>query len=86
MSYIHCDFATLSLWGACHGISESSSENHDLLASSQSNQVHPESLSQGESEVAQLCPTLCNPMDCSLPGCSVHGIFQARILEWVAMI
>ena len=35
--------------------------------------------------VAQLCLTLCNPMDCSLPGFSVHGIFQARILEWVAM-
>ena len=33
----------------------------------------------------QLCPTLCNPMDYSLPGSSVHGIFQARILEWVAM-
>ena len=33
--------------------------------------------------VAQSCPTLCNPMDCSPPGSSVHGIFQARILEWV---
>ena len=38
-----------------------------------------------ESEVAQLCPTLCDPMNCSLPGSSVHGIFQARILEWVAI-
>ena len=38
-----------------------------------------------ESEVAQLCPTLCNPMDCSLPGSSIHGIFQARVLEWVAI-
>ena len=36
-------------------------------------------------ELAQSCPTLCNPMDCSLPGSSVHGIFQARILEWVAI-
>ena len=36
-------------------------------------------------EVAQLCPTLCNPMDCRLPGSSIHGIFQARILEWVAI-
>ena len=36
------------------------------------------------SEVAQLCPTLCDPMDCSLPGSSSHGIFQARVLEWVA--
>ena len=35
-----------------------------------------------ESEVAQSCLTLCNPMDCSLPGSSVHGIFQARVLEW----
>ena len=30
----------------------------------------------------QLCPTLCDPMDCSLPGSSIHGIFQARVLEW----
>ena len=35
--------------------------------------------------VAQLCPSLCDPMDCSLPGSSVHWILQARILEWVAM-
>ena len=35
--------------------------------------------------VTQSCPTLCDPMDCSLPGSSVHGIFQARILEWVAI-
>ena len=34
---------------------------------------------------AQSCPTLCNPIDCSLPGSSVHGIFQARMLEWVAI-
>ena len=36
------------------------------------------------SEVAQSCPTLCNPMDCSLPGFSVHGIFQAIVMEWIA--
>ena len=41
--------------------------------------------SESESEVAQSCPTLCDPMDCSLPGSSVHGIFQARVLEWVAI-
>ena len=35
--------------------------------------------------VAQFCPTLCDPMDCSPPGSSVHGILQARIMEWVAM-
>ena len=33
----------------------------------------------------QLCPILCDPMDCSLPGSSVHGIFQARVLEWGAI-
>ena len=38
-----------------------------------------------ESEVAQSCPILCDPMDCSLSASSVHGIFQARILEWVAI-
>ena len=37
---------------------------------------------KSEREVTQLCPTLSNPMDCSLPGSSVHGIFQARVLEW----
>ena len=42
-------------------------------------------LSESESEIAQLCPTLCDPMDCSLLGSSVHRIFQARVLEWVAI-
>ena len=40
---------------------------------------------KSESEVAQSCPTLSNLMDCSLPGSSVHGIFQARVLEWGAI-
>ena len=40
---------------------------------------------KSESEVAQLCPTLSDPMDCSLPGSSVHGIFQARVLQWGAI-
>ena len=35
--------------------------------------------------LAQSCPTLCDPIDCSLPGSSVHGILQARILEWAAI-
>ena len=39
---------------------------------------------KSESEVAQSCPTPSDPMDCSLPGSSVHGIFQARVLEWGA--
>ena len=38
-----------------------------------------------EREMAQSCPTLCDPMDCSLPGSSVHGIFQAIVLEWIAI-
>ena len=40
---------------------------------------------KSESEVAQLCLTLSDPTDCSLPGSSVHGIFQARVLEWGAI-
>ena len=40
---------------------------------------------ESESEVAQSCLTLCGPMDCSLPGSSLHGILQARVLEWVAI-
>ena len=38
-----------------------------------------------ENEIAQSCPTLCDPVDCSLPGSSVHGILQARVLEWAAL-
>ena len=40
---------------------------------------------KSESEVAQSCLTLSDPMDCSLPGSSVHGVFQARVLEWGAI-
>ena len=40
---------------------------------------------KSESEVAQSCPTLSDPMDCSLPGSSVHGIYQAGVLEWGAI-
>ena len=40
---------------------------------------------KNESEVVQSCPTLRDPMDCSLPDSSIHGIFQARVLEWVAI-
>ena len=42
-------------------------------------------MSEKESEVTQSCPTLCDPVDCSLPGSSVYEIFQARVLEWVAI-
>ena len=41
--------------------------------------------SESESEVTQSCPTLCDPMNCSLPGSSVHRVFQVRVLEWVAI-
>ena len=40
---------------------------------------------KSESEVAQSCPTLSDPMDCNPPGSSIHGIFQARVLEWVPL-
>ena len=50
-------------------------------------QISPSTLKKAVkwSEVAQSCLTLCDPMDCSLPGSSVHGIFQARVLEWGAI-
>ena len=44
-----------------------------------------EALSEWVSEVAQSCPTLCDPMGCSLAGSSVHGIFQAIVPEWIAI-
>ena len=47
--------------------------------------VIPSLFSESESEVAQSCPTLFDPMYCSLPGSSVHGILQARIPEWIAI-
>ena len=43
------------------------------------------SLAPAAAAAAKLCPTLCDPMDCSLPGSSIHGIFQARVLEWGAI-
>ena len=42
-------------------------------------------MNESESEVAQSCPILCDPMDCSLSVSSIHGIFQARVLEWIAI-
>ena len=42
-------------------------------------------VNESESEVAQSCPTLCDPIDCSAPGSSVHGIFQPIVLEWIAI-
>ena len=45
----------------------------------------PSPMHESESEVAQSCLTLSDPMDCSPPGSSIHGIFQARVLEWIAI-
>ena len=46
--------------------------------------IHICVFSTTQNKLAQSCPTLCDPMDCSLSGTSVHGIFQARVLEWIA--
>ena len=78
------------MWGSQRVRHELLIEQQQQLKSSIMNSEWAESLYfvlflNGESEVAQSCPTLCNPMDCSLPGSSVHGIFQARVLEWVAI-
>ena len=61
-----------------HCAHDRSSENSRLAQTS--TVYYDESISESESEVAQSCPTLCDPMDCSLPGFSVHGILQAIIL------
>ena len=68
---------------------DTSSRGHENLpppSSWQTTASHPNlPESESENEVTQSCPTLCDPMDCSPPGSSVHGILQARILEWVAI-
>ena len=51
----------------------------------QSHLGHPQLFLESESEVSPSCLTLCDPMDCSLPGSSIHGIFQARVLDWAAI-
>ena len=50
-----------------------------------SRQVSRGSASEYQADEQAGCPTLCDPMDCSLPGSSVHGIFQAIVLEWIAI-
>ena len=47
--------------------------------------IHPCAYNAAAAKSLQSCPTLCDPMDCSLPGSSIHGIFQARVLRWVAI-
>ena len=64
-------------WAAVYGVAKSQTRLKRLSSSSIDIGIHARSL--------QSCPTLCDLMDCSLPGVSVQGIFQARILEWVAL-
>ena len=63
---------------------ESSLMNRSLNTGSRHKHGYLELL-ESESEVTQSCLTLCDPMDCSLPGSSVRGIFQAIVLEWIAI-
>ena len=66
-------------WAAVHGVAKSRTWLSNFTFLLQGIKV------KNESEVAQSCPTLSNPMDCSPPGSSIHGIFQARVLEWGAI-
>ena len=66
-----------------NGILLSYKKEHMWVSSNEVNETRAYHTDQ--SEVAQSCPTLCYRMDCSLPGSSVHGIFQARVLEWVTI-
>ena len=84
---------TWSVLRRSHKLNNSRSQSLDNHPESRQ-EVHPaitrvgglgESESESEVEVVQLCPTLCNPVGCSLPGSSIHGILQARILEWVSI-
>ena len=68
-----------------HGEYDKAFSKFPMAFKAKKNYELEESESESESEVAQSCPTLCYPMDCSLSGSSVHGIFQARVLEWVAI-
>ena len=70
-------------WKPCHLPSTHSSSNPNCFWHTQ--KVKSQYRKWEWSEVAQSCPTLCDPMDCSLPGSSVHGIFQAIVLEWIAI-
>ena len=63
---------------------ESSLMNRSLNTGSRHKRGYLELL-ESESEVTQSCLTLCDPMDSSLPGSCIHGVFQARILEWIAI-
>ena len=88
-------------WAAVYGVTQSRTRLKRLRSSSSSSSRYADDTTlmaeseeelknllmkvKSESEVSQLCPTLSDPMDCSLPGSSVRGIFQARVLEWGAI-
>ena len=67
------------------GLSESTLEPGDKVSLASKYRTIQEKAAAAAAKSLQSCPTLCDPMDCSLPGSSVHGIFQARVLEWVAI-
>ena len=73
-------------WWNCSNSSSILQKLGSCLTCQRRNTTFKERLSESESEVAQSCPTLRNPMDCSPPGSSIRGILQARILEWIAIL
>ena len=74
------------LWQMCHNYWKKKKERQEGSMESQKKASAGSGLAGSVcAQSLQSCPTLCDPMDCSLPGSSVHGILQARILEWVAM-
>ena len=81
-SYERVGYLKLRLWKSC---TASNVRTSVAICWNWIAEVGLETRSLKESEVSQLCPTLCDPLDCSPPGSSIHGIFQARELEWVAI-
>ena len=66
-----------------HGFNGTLTKNFQMYKLDLEKAEEPEIIEK--KKIAQSCPTLCNPMDCSLPGSSVHWIFQAIVLEWIAI-
>ena len=77
--------ASLILWSTPHNSSPGSSACGIFQARVGCHFLLQCMKAKSEREVAQSCPTLSDPMDCSLPGSFVHGVFQARLLEWIAI-
>ena len=81
---LSCVWLFATPWTTAHQASLSITNSQSSPKPMSIESVMPSNHHAPESEVAQSCPTLCYSMDGSLPGFSVHGIFQARVLEWVA--